>query len=163
MHIIIIMIVNTFIGKIRSVGVSNFGIKHLKIMERLGLALPSVNQIEVSCFLYEKELIEYCDKKGIIIEAYTPLAKADERVKRNKLINELGKKYDKTWAQIMIKWCQQQGMVVLVKSTNEKRIKQNGDVFDFKIDEFDMKRLKTLNAKNIRKCWNPMKDVVWDL
>ena len=153
----------SFLGKIRSVGVSNYGIKHLQAMERLGLPLPSVNQIEVSCFLYEKELIDYCNKKGIVIQAYTPLAKADPIVSSNKLLKELGKKYNKSWAQIMIKWVQQLGMVVLVKSTNTKRMVENGDIFDFKIDSFDMKRLKTLNTKNIRKCWNPMKDVIWDV
>eukprot|EP01084_Bolivina_argentea_P122649 217338_1 len=66
-------------GKIRSVGVSNFGIKHLQTLERLfpDLPLPSVNQIEVNCFLYEKELIEYCFEKDILIEAYCPIARAN--------------------------------------------------------------------------------------
>eukprot|EP01084_Bolivina_argentea_P291409 500836_1 len=154
------------LGKIRSVGVSNFSVDHLKTMERFGLELPSVNQIEVSCFLYEKELIEYCNEKGIVIEAYSPICKGDEKGVNpwnNKLLIELGKKYNKTWAQIMIKWVQQQGFVVLVKSTNVNRIIENGDIFDFKIDDNDMEKLKALSKQNIRVCWNPMQDAVWDI
>jgi len=149
-------------GQIRSVGVSNFGIAHLQAMERLRLPLPSVNQIEVNCFLYEKELIEFCWAKGIHIEAYCPIAKADKRVVENRLLNEIAQKYGKTWAQIMMRWLLQKGFIVLVKSMNFGRMQQNGDIFDFEIDDADMQRLATLNSENIRLCWNPMSEP-WDV
>ena len=73
-------------GKIRSVGVSNFNIAHLEALERAGMALPSVNQIEAHCFLIESELIEYCSRKGICIEAYCPIARAHETVRSDKIL-----------------------------------------------------------------------------
>ena len=149
-------------GYIRSVGVSNFGIKHLEALQRHKLPLPSVNQIEVHCFLYEGELIEYCKQKGIEIQAYCPIARADERVVKNDLLNELGVKYGKTWAQIMIKWLQQKDFIVITKSTKLDRIVQNGNIFDFEIDERDMKRLDGLNDQKIRVSWNPL-DEPWDI
>ncbi len=87
-------------GKIRSVGVSNFNIHHLEAIKSLGLPLPSVNQIEIHPFLAMNELIEYCRKEGIVIEAYAPLCKADPIASKNELLGVIGKQYNKTWAQV---------------------------------------------------------------
>ena len=155
-------------GKIKSVGVSNFGIKHLESLDKNGLSLPSVNQIEVSVFLVEDELIKYCEDKGIIIEAYSPIAQAREIARDNELLKELAVKYGKmndkklTFAHIMIRWCIDRGMIVLPKSVTPSRIIANGDVFDFKISDDDMKRLEELKKENFRICWNPM-DEPWDV
>eukprot|EP01084_Bolivina_argentea_P289343 496818_1 len=155
-------------GKIKSVGVSNFGIKHLKSLKKNGLPIPSVNQIEVSVFLQEGELIEYCEKEGIVIEAYSPISQAHEIAVKNELLNELADKYSKqynkqlTFAHIMIGWCVQKGFVVLPKSITPKRIIANGDVFDFKIIQSDMKRLDALGEAEYRVCWNPL-DILWEI
>ena len=155
-------------GKIRSVGVSNFGILHLESIKNNGLPLPSVNQIEVSVFLVEDELIKYCNEKGIIIEAYSPIAQAHDIAKNNKLLNELADKYGKlndkklTFAHIMIRWCIDRGMVVLPKSVTPSRIIANGDVFDFKLSTDDMERLDELKKENYRICWNPLHEP-WDV
>ena len=151
-------------GKIRSVGVSNFGIEHLKTLERLypDLPLPSVNQIEVHCFLYQKDVIQYCLDKGILIEAYCPIARAKEEVRNHGLLRELSRKYDKTWAQIMIKYLEQNGYIVLTKSVNPQRIIENADIFDFMIDQEDIKRLNKLSDLNMRVSWNPLNEP-WDV
>ena len=151
-------------GKIKSVGVSNFGIEHLKTLERLcpDLPLPIMNQIEVHCFLFEKELINYCLNKGIMIEAYCPLARHHQTVINCKLLKELSKKYNKTYAQIMIKYLQQTGFIVITKTVKLHRLIENGNIYDFKISDYDMKRLNTLKKHNIRVSWNPLKEP-WDI
>merc|ERR1712228_1135183 len=155
-------------GKIRSVGVSNFGIGHLESIERNGLPLPSINQIEVSVFLVEEELIAYCKDKGIVIEAYSPLAQAGEIATSNPVLKGIAEKYSKelkkelTFAHIMIRWCVDKGFVVLPKSVKTNRIIANGDVFDFKIKQEDMERLDELKAAKYRICWNPL-NIEWDV
>ena len=150
-------------GKIKSVGVSNFGIAHLKTLERLcpDLPLPSMNQIEVHCFLYEYELINYCLNKGIMIEAYCPLARHNEVVVHCKLLKELSEKYKKTYSQIMIKYLEQSGFIVISKTVRLHRLIENGDIFDFEIGAYDMRRLSTLNKYNVRVSWNVL-DEKWD-
>ncbi len=122
-------------GRLKSVGVSNFGIKHLQTLEKLypHLSLPSVNQIEVHCLLYEKELINYCLEKGIRIEAYCPLARHHETAVNCKLLKELSDKYNKTYAQIMIKYLQQSEFIVITKTVRLNRLIENGNIFDFKM------------------------------
>merc|ERR1712157_63766 len=155
-------------GKIRSVGVSNFGIEHLRSIERNGYPLPSVNQIEVSVFLVEKELIEFCKEKGIVIEAYSPIAQARDIATSDPVLKGVAERYSKelkrelTFAHIMIRWCIDNGFVVLPKSVNRNRIIANGDVFDFKIKGEDMERLDELKSAEYRICWNPM-TIEWSI
>ena len=151
-------------GKIKSVGVSNFGIGHLKTLERLfpDLPLPSVNQIEVHCFLYQQEVIQYCLDKGILIEAYCPIGRAKDEIRNHGLLKELGRKYNKTWAQIMIKYLEQNGYIVLPKSVKAERIIENADIFNFVIDEGDMKKLGKLSELDMRVSWNPLNEP-WDV
>ncbi len=89
-------------GKIRSVGASNFNIHHIEAIRKCGLPKPSVNQIEMHPFLAMKELIEYCQKEGILIEAYSPVAKANEKATTNQLLKSVGEKHEKTWAQVLL-------------------------------------------------------------
>jgi len=155
-------------GKIKSVGVSNFGIDHLRTIEAAGLPLPSMNQIEVSVFLVEEELIAFCKEKGIVIEAYSPIAQAHDIARNNELLQELAAKYGErlgktlNFAHIMIRWCIDKGFVVLPKSVTPSRIIANGDVFDFEIEEEDLKRLDALKEEKYRICWNPL-DIEWDV
>ena len=151
-------------GKIRSVGVSNFNIPHLRALEEAGLAPPSVNQIEAHCFLFEKALIGYCTKKRIYIEAYCPIARAHEKVRNDGTLQRLARSIGngKTWAHIMIRWCLQQGFIVLPKSVRPERIDANADVFDFELSEQDMNDLEALRSAELRVSWNPLQ-VVWDV
>jgi len=136
----------------RTVGVSNFTIRHLKELLEKTKTVPAVNQVEFNPYLYQKELHEFCKKNKIQLEAYTPLVRG-KRMNDPKLV-EIAKKYGKTPAQILIRWCLQHDIVVIPKSSSETRIIENADVFDFNMDPEDMKKLDTFN-ENLRVCWDP--------
>jgi diketogulonate reductase-like aldo/keto reductase len=139
-------------GKCRAIGVSNFTIPHLEDLLKTQEVIPAVNQVEFHPFLYQKELLEYCQRKGIQVEAYSPLARG-ERFKHPG-ITALATKYSKTPAQLMLRWGLQHGLVVIPKSTGEERIRENSQVFNFEISSEDMKSLDSLN-EDLRLNWDP--------
>jgi methylglyoxal/glyoxal reductase len=139
-------------GKCRAIGVSNFTVRHLEELLEEHEVSPAVNQVEFHPFLYQKQLLDYCQRKRIQVEAYSPLARG-ERFK-HPTIASLAAKYSKTPAQIMIRWGLQHSLVVIPKSTNEERIRENSQVFDFEISDEDMKSLDSLN-EDLRTNWDP--------
>jgi methylglyoxal/glyoxal reductase len=139
-------------GKSRAIGVSNFTIPHLEDLLEEHRLTPAVNQVEFHPFLYQKELLEYCQRKGIQIEAYSPLARG-EKLKHPRL-TAVAAKYSKSPAQLMIRWSIQHGLVVIPKSTREERIHENSQVFDFEISADDMRSLDSLN-EDLRLNWDP--------
>lgn len=136
----------------KSIGVSNFTIKHLEEMKEYANITPTVNQVELHVFLQQPELIDYCRKHGIVIEAYSPLAHAKDM--DEPIIQEIARKHDKSYAQVMLRWCVQQGLVILPKSVTPERVQENIGVFDFELDDADMAQLKTLD-RALRTCWDP--------
>jgi len=139
-------------GRCRAIGVSNFTIRHLEELIGESHVIPSLNQVEFHPFLYQKELLKYCQKQGIQVEAYSPLARG-ERLKHPR-IGSLAEKYAKTPAQLMIRWGLQRGLVVIPKSTREERIRENSQVFDFDISDDDIRSLDSLN-EDLRLNWDP--------
>lgn len=139
-------------GLCRSIGVSNFTIEHLKELEDKFGVIPAANQVEFHPYHYQKDLLEYCNSKNIIIEAYSPLVHA-KRMDEERLV-AISEEMGKTPAQILIRWAMQQGMVVLPKSVNESRIIENFAVFDFEISDSLMKRLDDLDERYVT-CWDP--------
>jgi methylglyoxal/glyoxal reductase len=139
-------------GKCRAIGVSNFTVHHLEELLEEHEVTPAVNQVELHPFLYQKELLDYCQRKGIQVEAYSPLARG-ERFNHPR-ITALATKYSKTPAQLMIRWGLQHGLVVIPKSTREERIRENSQVFDFEISAEDMRSLDSLN-EDLRLNWDP--------
>jgi diketogulonate reductase-like aldo/keto reductase len=103
-----------------------------------------VNQVEFHPFLYQQDLLQFCEKNKIQLEAYSPLTKAQRL--NHPILLEAAKKYDKTSAQVLIL---QHGLVVIPKSIHEERIRQNSEVFDFQIKTEDMTHLDSLN-ENLR-------------
>ncbi len=139
-------------GKVRSIGVSNYTIRHLEEMKKYARVMPAVNQVELHVFLQQPELLEYCEREGIVVEAYSPLAHAkdmDEQV-----IERVATKHGVSYAQVMLRWCLQKGLVVLPKSVTPERIRENIDIFGFELDASDMQELAKLN-RNLRTCWDP--------
>lgn len=135
-----------------AIGVSNYTIKHLEELLNTTPIVPAVNQVEFSLYLYQKELQEFCESKGIIMESYSPLT-------RGKKFNEpklkaLAVKYGKTPAQILIRWALQVGTVTLPKSSSPARIRENIGVFDFCILDEDMLEMAGFND-NFRVAWDP--------
>lgn len=139
-------------GRAKCIGVSNYTIDHLEELLSECDIVPAVNQVEIHVFLQQKELREYCNSKGIVIEAYSPLAHGNG-LDEPTLI-DIGNQYSKSAAQVMIRWCIQNGMVVLPKSVSEQRITENFDVWDFELSSDDLSRIDTLE-RNFRTCWDP--------
>ncbi|KAJ8102936.1 NADP-dependent oxidoreductase domain-containing protein [Lipomyces tetrasporus] len=128
-------------GKIRSIGVSNYGIKHLKEMESYANIKPAVNQLEIHPFLTRKELVDYCQAHDIVVEAFCPITRGQKF--KDPRVQALVKKYSRTPAQILLRWSLQRGLVPLPKSSNPKRIEENSKLFDFEIEPHDMETLMT--------------------
>ncbi len=139
-------------GKARTIGVSNYTIRHLKELLKHCETPPMVNQVELHVFLQQPELVEFCHNAGIAVEAYSPLAHG-QGIDDPELVR-IGKKYGKSPAQVMLRWCIEIGTIPLPKSTHEDRIKENIDLFSFKLDEGDMMAIKKLE-RDLRTCWDP--------
>jgi len=143
-------------GKIKSIGVSNFGIEHLEKLKEAGLPLPVVNQIELHPWLQQKDIVSYCQKNNIVIEAYSPLTKGQQLKNPDESLCAIAEKYKKSIAQILIKWSLQKGYVCLPKSANKNRIQENFEVWDFEINDNDMKIIETLE-QDFHCTWDPTK------
>ncbi|KAI9763409.1 MAG: hypothetical protein M1840_000540 [Geoglossum simile] len=134
-------------GKVRSIGVSNFGIKHIEEMKGYAKIFPPhVNQIELHPWCQQREIANYCHTHNIVVQAYCPLAR-NLKAKDPTLLN-LADKYNKTTAQILIRYCLQKDWVPLPKSDNPVRIAENTDIYGFEIEEVDMERLDGLDQGN---------------
>ena len=130
-------------GRALSIGVSNFDIRHLEELRKISGVIPAVNQIECHPLCYPAELIEYCKAFGIQVQAYAPLARG--AYFDNDVMCVLGIKYARTPAQIGLRWAIQKGISVIPKSINPERIRSNGNIFDFNIEDEDMAIIDTLN------------------
>ncbi len=132
-------------GLITDIGVSNYSSTLIeKLIEASG-QVPTVNQIEWSPFGWSQEMMKYCEDKNIIIQAYSPLTRS-KRLDNNTLA-QIGEKYKKSPAQILIRWNLQLGTCPLPKANQKKHLEENINVFDFQPNEDDMNRLGQLNEK----------------
>ena len=139
-------------GRAKAIGVSNFEPRHLEELAAVSDIVPAVNQIEFHPYYYQKETLEYCKSKGIQVQAYAPLARG--AYLDNDIICVLSMKYQKTPAQIGLRWSLQKGVAVIPKSTREDRIASNGEIFDFEIEAADMELIDGLN-QNFRSASIP--------
>ena len=122
--------------KIRAIGISNFMPHHIEALMETAEIKPMVNQLKLCPGITQKEVVEYCNENGILVEAYSPFGTgaifASEEMKK------LSIKYNKTIGQLCLRWCLQKGFVSLPKSANPMRIKENTEIFDFEISKEDM-------------------------
>lgn len=133
-------------GMVKAVGVSNFTIKHLKqtLPFCQSISLPiTVNQVEFHPFLYQESLLNFCREKHIHLIAHCPLARG--LVNENLIINQIAEKYQKTPAQIALKWLVQQDIIEIPKASSEKHLRENMDIFDFELENSDMEKIKEEN------------------
>lgn len=140
-------------GKARAIGVSNFMIPHLEQFLKECKVVPAMNQFEMSPFLYQPKLLTYCREKGIAITAYSSLTQC--RKFDDPTLVKVATKHKVTPAKVLLRWVLQHGCVVIPKSTNEGRIGQNINLFDFSLDDEDMKALNSLD-EGFRICPNPL-------
>lgn len=139
-------------GKAKAIGVSNFTVRHLEEMKQYATVLPAVNQVEFHPYLFQKDLLDYCNKNGIVLEAYRPLTNG-KRID-NEIITGIAKKYGKTNAQVLIRWSIMHGCLPLPKSVHKERIEENINVFDFELSQDDMNAIDSLN-ENFRLSPDP--------
>ncbi|MFZ0452546.1 MAG: aldo/keto reductase [Ignavibacteriaceae bacterium] len=131
----------------RSIGVSNYTVRHLKELLSVSSTVPAVNQVEFNPYIHQKEILELCKEKNIQLEGYTPLARTKKF--NESILKNISEKYSKSIAQILIRWSLQHNVIAIPKSSDENRIKENINVFDFEISDEDMDRLNSLN-ENLR-------------
>lgn len=139
-------------GRVRAIGVSNYMVRHLEELLGESSAVPAVNQVEFNPFLYQRELLEFCQRKGIRLEAYSPLTKGYRL--NHPVVAEVARRHGKTPAQILIRWCLQRETVVIPKSSRPDRIRENANVFDFELSAADLATLDGLN-ENLHTGWDP--------
>lgn len=130
-------------GKIRSIGVSNFQIHHLEELFAETSIKPVINQVEYHPKLTQVELQSYLKRHGIQMEAWSPLMNGE--ILMNPTVLDIAEKYKKTAAQVILRWDLQNGVITIPKSTNEQRLAQNKDIFDFDLSEKDMQFIQQLN------------------
>lgn len=121
---------------VKHIGVSNFKVHHLEYLLSIAEIIPSVNQIELHPGHISEEIITYCRKNNILIEAWAPLGQ--NKLIENETIMQIAAKYQKTTAQIILRWSIQNGYIPLPKSSNKERIFSNIDVFDFDLADEDI-------------------------
>jgi len=136
----------------RSIGVSNFLVPHLRELRDAAKVLPAVNQIELNPFLQRRDTVELCKQLGIVVEAYSPLTHGARLA--HPVLREVATHAGRSPAQVLLRWGIQHELVVLPKSVNEKRIAENGRIFDFTLDAASMSRLDALE-ENLVTGWDP--------
>lgn len=135
------------LGKVKSIGVSNFGAGHIENLVENARVVPAVNQVEVHPFCQRQALVDLCNKHGIKIEAYSPLARGNKL--EDPTINAIAAKHGKTPAQVLLNWNAARGNVVLPKSLTAHRIESNLNIFDFELDPEDVATIDALESNYV--------------
>ncbi len=138
-------------GKVRAIGVSNFMIHHLEPLLEVATVKPMVNQVLLAPGCSQEELVAFCRQNEMILEAYSPLGTGS--IFDNQTAQDLANKYNKTVAQIALRWSLQKGFLPLPKSATPKNILQNLAIFDFDLTEDDI--LKLDKIENVKSQGNP--------
>lgn len=135
-------------GKLRAIGVSNFYPDRLSDICAFNEIIPQVNQVETNPFNQQIEAQENMIKNNVQIEAWAPFGEGRNNIFQNPILKEIAEKYQKSIAQVVLRWLTQRGVVALAKSVNMNRMQENFNIFDFKLSDEDMDIIKTLDTKN---------------
>jgi len=127
-------------------------INHLQELFTYANIIPALNQVEFSPFLYEKTLLDYCTKNKIILGAYAPLTRMKKLDDPN--LKSISKSLNKTTAQVLLRWAIEHDLVVTPKTVNKERIFENANIFNFCLQEENMRILDNMN-EDFRACWDP--------
>jgi methylglyoxal/glyoxal reductase len=130
-------------GRVRAIGVCNFQVHHLEDLIASAEIKPMVNQVEFHPHLTQKELLAYCKSEGIQLEAWSPLKQG--KLLNHPVLEDIAQKYNKSVAQVILRWDLQHGVVTIPKSVKEQRIIDNANVFDFELSAEDMEKIDGLN------------------
>ncbi|MFJ7977045.1 aldo/keto reductase [Peribacillus sp. JNUCC 23] len=133
-------------GRVKAIGVSNFQVHHLENLMNDAEIKPMINQVEYHPRLTQKEIQAFCQEHGIQLEAWSPLMQG--QLLDNLVLQEIANKYNKTIAQVILRWDLQNGVVTIPKSTKEHRIVENSTVFDFELTKEEMQLINELNQNH---------------
>ena len=134
-------------GLAKSIGVSNFNSQQIDRVLSMARIRPTINQVECHPYLNQKQLLDFCSERKIVLTAYSPLGTG--RLLNESIIIDIGERHNVTAAQVLIKYQAQRGIVVIPKATNIKYIEEDFDIFNFTLSANDMKSIDSLN-KNLR-------------
>jgi 2,5-diketo-D-gluconate reductase A len=134
-------------GKIRAIGVSNFQMDRLIDFIIHNEVTPAVNQVETHPFCQQIESAEFMKEHNVQIESWGPFAEGRNNMFQNEILASIGKKYNKSVAQVVLRWLTQRGVVVIPKSVRKERIIENFNIFDFELGQEDMDKISTLDTK----------------
>lgn len=134
-------------GKIRAIGVSNFSPDRLADMVAFNKIAPQVNQVETNPLHQQINAQENMVKRSVQMEAWAPFGEGKNNMFNNPVLKEIADKYDKSAAQVILRWLTQRNIVALAKSTHTERIKENLEIFDFQLSEGDMNKITALDTK----------------
>ena len=131
------------LGYTRSIGVSNFSVSELNEVMATARVAPAVNQVQFSPFEYRRKLLETCQQRGVVLEAYSPLGTGQHL--SQKTVKAVAERVAHSPAQVLLRWCLQHEVPVITKSTHRERIEENSQIFDFNLAGEDMTELDTLD------------------
>jgi len=134
-------------GKARAIGVSNFQPDRLIDLITHNEIVPAVDQIETHPFHQQSEVQKFLQENNVQIESWGPFAEGKNNIFHNELLFSIGKKYNKSIAQVILRWLTQRGIVAIPKSVRRERMEENFNIFDFELSEEDMGTIKTLDTK----------------
>ena len=148
-------------GKIKAIGVCNFKIHHLEKLMKETKITPQVNQIELHPYFNQQDVQDFCDEHDIKVTAWMPLMR-NKGLLDDPVITDIAHRYDKTPAQIVLRWHLAHNRIIIPKSQTPKRIKENFDIFDFNLELTDVAEIDSLN-KNARQGKDPDDVSIGDL
>ncbi|CAN1508986.1 ARA1 Aldo/keto reductases, related to diketogulonate reductase [Spirosomataceae bacterium] len=134
-------------GKIKAIGVANFQTDRLMDLIAFNKIPPAVNQIETHPFHQQTEAQDFLNENNVQLESWGPFAEGKNNIFQNEILLEIANKHNKSVAQIILRWLTQRGIVVIPKSVNKERMKENFNIFDFELTEEDNEIIKTLDTK----------------
>ncbi len=135
-------------GKVRAIGLSNHLIHHMEEAFDEASVAPVVNQVELHPYLLQQELISYCRTRDIAVQAWSPLGSNKIPLLDEEALKQVGSKYGKSPAQVVLRWHLDKGIVALPKSSNADRQKENFQVFDFKLTDKEISMVDALDRKH---------------
>lgn len=143
-------------GLAKAIGVCNFKPHHFEELKKYANIMPMVNQVECHPLFVQNETYEYCKKHGIQMMAYTPTGRMHQKLRENDILKELAAKYNKSIAQVIIRWHFQRGVIPIINTTKLKHLRENLDVFDFVLSEQDFQKIGEID-ENLRLRYDPDK------
>lgn len=133
-------------GKVRALGVSNFNQQHLMRLEEISQEAPVLNQIECHPLFQNRDLLRYCKSRGLAVQAWCPLGGSYTKITEHETLKGLALKYEKTPAQIILRWHLQSGRLIIPRTSKKERLKDNIHLFDFAIDKEDMELIDKMDT-----------------